>query len=93
MKYNVKLTPIAANFLTKQHPENKKLIKASLKELALNPYSGKELQEELSGFWTYKPKRFRVIYKIDDTDRFIRVYIIGHRKEIYELFSDALRHR
>lgn len=90
MNYKVKLTPVAANFLTKQHPVNKKLIKASLKDLALYPYSGKELQEELVGFWTYKPKRFRVIYKINDTEKLVQVYFIGHRKEVYELFSEAL---
>jgi mRNA interferase RelE/StbE len=91
MKYVVKLNPVAVKYLRKLHPENKKLIRASLLELAKNPYSGKELQEELAGFWSSKPKRFRIIYRISDEEKVIYVFLVGHRKEVYELFAEHLK--
>lgn len=91
MKYVVKLNSVAVKYLRKLHPENKKLIRASLLELAKNPYSGKELQEELAVFWSSKPKRFRIIYRISDEEKVIYVFWVGHRKEVYELFAEHLK--
>ena len=49
-KWKLRFTPEAARLLSKIHPENKKYIKKALKELRQNPYTGKDLQEELFGF-------------------------------------------
>jgi len=35
-------------------------------------------------------KRFRVIYKIRDKDQTVEIHYVGHRKDIYELFREAL---
>jgi len=35
-------------------------------------------------------KRFRVIYKIRDKDQKVEIHYVGHRKDIYELFREAL---
>ena len=93
MTYSIKLIPVAASYIRKLHPQNKKLIRASLLELAQHPYSGKELQEELTGFWSYKPKRFRIIYRISDIEKTIFVFFVGHRKEVYELFTEHLKRK
>ncbi len=54
-----------ANKVAKQlNPEIKKAAKAALKELAENPYLGKELQTELSGFWSYRFLRYRIVFKL-----------------------------
>ncbi|MCK5229610.1 MAG: type II toxin-antitoxin system RelE/ParE family toxin [Desulfobulbaceae bacterium] len=69
-------------------PEIKKAAKAALKELAKNPYPGKELQAELSGFRSYKFLRYRIIFKADTQKKTIIVWAIGHRRDIYEAFGD-----
>jgi len=86
----IKFTPEAARLLSKLPPENKKMIKAGLKALAQSPDLGAELQEELSGFKSYKLKRYKVIYKLTE-DNAIRIYFIGHRRDVYEQFHSLLQ--
>lgn len=76
----IKLTPETARLLEKLHPENKKMIKAGLKVLSQKPASGADLQEELSGFKSYKLKRYRVIYKFSEEEMLFR-YIISDIEE------------
>ena len=63
-KWKMQFTPEAARLLSKIHPENKKYIKKALKELRQNPYTGKDLQEELFGFKSLRIKKYRIIYII-----------------------------
>jgi len=84
----LKFTLEAARLLAKLHPEAKKLIKASLEELRQNPYLGDDLQQELSGFKSYKTKRYRVLYDINE--EVIQAYYVGHRRDVYEQFRDLL---
>ena len=86
----IKFTPEAAGLLSRLPPENKKMIKEGLKALSQSPDSGSDLQEELSGFKSYKLKRFRVIYKLTE-DNIIRIYYIGHRRDVYEQFQTLLQ--
>ena len=88
--YKIKFTPEAARLLSKLHPENKKLIKTGLKDLRKYPDSGGNLQEELSGFKSYKLKRYRIIYKIIEENKAIHIYYIGHRSDVYEQFQNLL---
>jgi len=90
IKWDIKLTPEVSRLLSKLHPENKKLIKNALKEIINSPYSGAALQGELSGFRSFKPKRYRIIYKISEENRRIEIYHIGHRRDVYEQFRDLL---
>ena len=89
-EYQIKFTPESARVLSKFHPENKKQVKASLKVLRQNPNMGSDLQEELSGFKSYKLKRYRILYKIDEEQNCIRIYHIGHRSDVYEQFKILL---
>jgi len=84
--YSIHFTPEAARLLSTLHPDNKKLIKAALHELKTNPYLGDELQEELFSFRSLKPKRYRIIYRVDDENKTIKIFYIGHRRDVYEKF-------
>ena len=35
-------------------------------------------------------KRLRVIYKVQDNDQTPEIHYVGHRKDIYELFKEAI---
>lgn len=89
-EYQIKFTPESARILSNLHPENKKQIKASFKVLQQNPNIGSDLQEELSGFKSYKLKRYRILYKIDEKRNCIHIYHIGHRSDVYEQFKILL---
>ena len=87
----VKLAPTVAEVFRCLHPEIRKQLKTGMMELAEKPYNGKFLQNELSGFWTYKIKRYRIIYKIDHNSKLLKVYMVGHRRDIYNLFSKLIQ--
>jgi len=84
--YKIKFTPEAARLTAKLHPDNKKMIKTGLKTLQENPNIGGNLQEELSGFKSYKLKRYRIIYRMIEDENIINIYYIGHRRDVYEQF-------
>ena len=72
------------------HPLIKPLIREKIEVLRDNPYLGKNLQRELSGYYSLRVKRYRVIYKIKESDTKIEIHFVGHRKDIYELFREKV---
>ena len=89
-KWKLRFTPEAARLLSKIHPENKKYIKKALKELRQNPYTGKDLQEELFGFNSLRIKKYRIIYDIREDEYLLRIYYIGQRSDVYQQLRQML---
>jgi mRNA interferase RelE/StbE len=89
-KYKMRFTQEASRILSKFHPDNKKLIKQALEEPRQNPHVGSDLQEELYGFKSFKFKRYRILYNINEEDTFIQIFHIGHRRDVYEQFRRLL---
>jgi len=90
MVYAVKFTRTVAEKISTLHPDIKKQLKVAIKDISERPYSGKELQEELFGFLSYRFLRYRIIYQVNDIDKTIIVYMFGHRRDVYELFSELV---
>jgi len=88
--FKIRFTPEAARLFSKLHPENKKLIKLALYELSQAPYSGHDLQEELAGFKSYRSKKYRILYRVNEDEYIIEIYYIGHRTDVYEQFRRLL---
>ena len=88
--FKIRFTPEAARLFSKLYPENKKLIKLALYELSKSSYSCHNLQEELASFKSYRSKRYRILYKVNEDEHIVEVYFIGHRKDIYEQFRRLL---
>ncbi len=65
------------------HPHLKKKIKLSLQQIVTNPYSGKELKDELEGMRSFRVSRLRIIYRLSQNKQ-IEIVVIGPRKTIYE---------
>ena len=65
------------------HPSLKKKVKASLKIILSEPYSGKTLMDELSGLRGFRISSFRIIYRIKEPEQ-IELVAIGPRERIYE---------
>jgi len=85
-KYLIRFTPEASRLISQLHPDNKRLIKNAIELLQQNPQCGDDLQEELEGFKSFKPKRYRILYTIDDQKKTIQIYYVGHRKDVYHQF-------
>ncbi len=90
-KFKMRFTPEASRLLSKFHPESKMLIKKALNDLQQNPYLGNDLQEELYGFKSFKIKRYRIIYNVDEDTNFVQIFYVGHRRDVYEEFRLLLK--
>ncbi|HIE23411.1 MAG TPA: hypothetical protein EYP68_04195 [Candidatus Korarchaeota archaeon] len=89
-KYKARFTPETSRIIAHLPPETKRLIRASIDELTSQPFKEDELQMELSGFRSLKPKRYRIIYKVNEVDSSIDIYYVGLRKDVYENFRRLL---
>jgi mRNA-degrading endonuclease RelE of RelBE toxin-antitoxin system len=87
----IRFAPEAAKFTAKLHPENRKIIREAVDQIRRNPYSGHDLQEELTGFKSFKFKRYRIIYRVDEGSSSVDIYLVGHRRDVYEQFRILLK--
>jgi mRNA interferase RelE/StbE len=90
MDYRPVYSETSRNQIRRLHPQIRTAVKSSLKKLQEDPFKGKSLEKELSGYLSLRTKRFRVIYRINPDDRVLEIHYVGHRKDIYELFREAL---
>lgn len=88
--YQVRFIRSAGEECKKLHPEIRKAARESLRELAENPFLGKELERELSGFRSYRFMRWRIVYKVDVEAKMITVWDIGPRGTVYERLAEQL---
>ena len=88
MSYRLLYSEESRSLIRKLHPELKSIIRTRLKRLTDNPYAGKLLERELSGYFSLRAKRYRIIYKIDEEEQIVEIHYVGHRKDIYQLFRE-----
>ena len=87
-EYRLMYSETSRNQIRKLHPEIKTVIRSRLDSIQKKLLVGKKLERELSGYRSLRAKRFRIIYKLDEDTRTIEFYYVGHRRDIYELFSE-----
>jgi mRNA interferase RelE/StbE len=75
------------------HPDLKRSVKQAIRALCADPTCGDPLQKELEGYWKYRVRRFRIVYRIDRADRIIRIVAVGPRRTIYEQAAEQFRER
>ena len=82
--YRARYTPEAAERIRKLHPEIKREIRDGIRTLLNNPLAGHALHSELSGYWSYRVRTYRIIYQIKDDDTSLDVVFVGPRRNVYE---------
>ena len=90
MAYHILYSETSRKQIRRLHPQIKSPIKSSIERLQENPFTGKRLEKEISGYLSIRMKRFRIIYKINEDDHNVEIHHVGHRKDIYELFRDSI---
>lgn len=83
MSWHIKYTAVGLESL-EEIPDRRiqKQIRDRIQGLTSNPdVRGKPLRFELSGFRSIVVGRYRVIYRLDEEQRFVIVVLIGIRKE------------
>jgi mRNA interferase RelE/StbE len=90
MDYSLLYSQTSLDQIRSLHPRIKPIVKAYVQQLKENPFLGKPLEKELSGYYSLRSKRFRIIYRIDHQNHTVQIYYVGHRKDVYELFKEFL---
>jgi len=90
MVYRLLYSETSRDQIRSLHPQIKPIVKSHIQILKENPYVGKVLESELSGYYSLKMRRFRVIYEIGHQNHIVQIHYVGHRKDIYEVFKKFL---
>ena len=86
--YRLVYSETSKTLIATLHPEIKPIIRSRLESLQKEPFKGKKLERELSGYRSLRAERFRIVYKVNEVERVVEIHYVGHRKDIYELFSE-----
>jgi mRNA-degrading endonuclease RelE of RelBE toxin-antitoxin system len=86
--YRLFFSETAGRQVAKLHPEIKSVVRSRLDKLRNEPFAGKRLERELSGYRSLRARRFRIIYKVDRQEQVLQIHYVGHRKDIYELLAE-----
>ena len=90
MGYRIIYSETSRKQIKKLHPQIRAAVKSKIARLHERPFTGKWLEKELAGYLSIRTKRFRIIYKISEDDCIVEIHHIGHRRDIYEIFKDAI---
>ncbi|MEX0802921.1 MAG: type II toxin-antitoxin system RelE/ParE family toxin [Candidatus Binatia bacterium] len=89
-KARARFTPKAARAIATLPPVVKKLVRTSIDDLLITPNAGTQLTGELEGYRSLKARRYRIIYRLNDADASVEVYLVGHRRDVYETLRSLL---
>ena len=81
--FNIIFDKKAAIYFKKLDSENKIRIGKKLEDLKSNPELGKPLTGNLSGLWSLRIGKYRLIYQIKNQELVIFILDLGHRKNVY----------
>jgi mRNA interferase RelE/StbE len=71
-------------------PVLKRLVRGAVDSLCADPYLGRELVGDLTGYRSFRVRRYRVIYRVNEDESFLAVYHFGHRRDVYEMLKSLL---
>ena len=91
MKWRLVITPKVQETLRAFPPQTKRYIQEALHELPRDPWIGKPLRDELAGFYSFRVRRFRIVYQIERHIVTVVVIAIGPRETIYEELAEQIR--
>ena len=81
--YRLLASKKAERDLKKLKIEYQEAIISALEDIEDDPFVGKPLTRDLNGRFAYKIGVFRIIYKINISDKTVRILSAGHRSIVY----------
>jgi mRNA interferase RelE/StbE len=81
--YRVELRHQAQKSLDKLPKSDFQAVIEAIKDLAHTPRPRGIEKVKSTGLWRIRQGDYRIIYAIDDKERFVTIVRIGHRREIY----------
>ena len=93
MPYHLVYSQDSRDQIKSLYPRIKPIVKRRIQELKDDPFTGKALEKELSGYRSLRAKRFRISYKILKEENAIQIHYVGHRKDIYEILKEVIERK
>lgn len=87
-RYSIAYTERARTSIRHLPPLVKPAIKRLIEKLAEDPFAGKPLKAELTGFWSYRHQRWRVLYIVQKERRAIEILLVEKRESVYEILKE-----
>lgn len=86
MSYTVFLSVRARSELKALHREIVKRLDRHIAELSSNPRPPgcKKLRSKTLEGWRVRVGDYRILYQIDDQNKRVLIYRVGHRRDVYE---------
>lgn len=82
--YRLIVAPQGQRELKKIKRYAKEAISLALDEIKEDPLLGKPLTRDLTGKFAYKVGVYRIIYKVNKTDKVVYIISAGHRSIAYQ---------
>ncbi len=84
MEYRVEIKEHAIKELAKLQPGIGRRILASIESLASNPRPRQNVKlRESASSYRLRVGDYRVLYQINDSDKIVMIFKVGHRREVY----------
>lgn len=80
--YKLRLPDDLVRAVRSLHPSIKKKVRSCLAAIQSDPARGKALKDDLAGLRSFRPGRFRIVYKVSGQE--VHIVAIGPRTRIYE---------
>ena len=91
MPYQIIYSETSRKIIRRLHPSIKPLIKQRIEGLREDPFLGKALERELTGYYSLRSKKYRVIYRLDHPGKTIQIHYLGYRKDIYDILRTLMK--
>jgi addiction module RelE/StbE family toxin len=92
-KFFARYTPEYSRLISKLPPEIKRLVRSTVDALLTKHEMDTELTGELDGYRSYRVRRYRIIYRVNEEDSCLEVYHVGYRRDVYESLRSLLSRR
>ena len=89
MAYRLRYSETCRRQIAALHPQLKAIVRSRLDHLRSMPYAGKGLERELAGYRSFRARRFRIIYRVEEETETLEIHYVGHRRDVYELLGQG----
>ncbi len=89
-KFVARYTPECSRLISKLPPEIKRLVRSTVDALLTKHEIGTALTGELDGYRSYRVRRYRILYRVNEEASCLEVYHVGHRRDVYETLRSLL---
>jgi mRNA-degrading endonuclease RelE of RelBE toxin-antitoxin system len=87
MAYQIILSDTVQKYVRIASPDLKALLKKKLKKLKDAPAIGRPLLKQLSGYYSLRTNKLRIIYKVFREKQILEVHYMGPRRDLYEIVN------